>query len=389
MALDYELELLGDLVALDTDATKKTNYIECANIISQRMRELGMRIEVLDPKDLVGDGLSRPNVIGTLDMGADETIGLVTHYDVVPPGEGWTKPPFKLTIEGGKAFGRGVADDKSSIAAALGALKKVGKYARLNVKLIASPEEEIGGRWGIGYVMDHYKTRFDMGVVIDSMPNFVSIGASGVAWGEVRVFGKQGHAGYSHLADNAIPKLMRLIDEFGAFARRRENKFSTIDAPPGSPKKKVWGRLTFTMLGGGEKDNIVPGEAWARFDMRIIPEESSREAVGEMEQFFGEAKRKLGIEAKLTFNEIHEAYLTQPSSPVVRRFSDATAAVFGSPLPIAASLGGDDGNFLSAKGIPVISFGAIAEDCHFHGVDEFVRLTDLENVRDVLVKLIG
>ena len=389
MALDYELDLLGELVALDTDATKKTNYVESANIISRRMRGLGMRVEILDPKELVGDGIPRPNVIGTLDAGAEETVGFVTHYDVVPPGEGWTKPPFKLTIEGGKAFGRGVADDKSNIAASLGAVRKVGRNARLNVKVIASPEEEIGGRWGIGYVMDHCKTRFDQGVVVDSMPNFISVGASGVAQGEVRVFGKQGHAGYPYLADNAVPKLIRLIGEFDAFAKQREKKLSAIDAPPGSPRKKVWGRISFTMLGGGEKENIIPGEAWARFDMRLLPEEGSSEAIAEMERFFEEAKRRLGIEARLTFKEPHEAYFTDPSSPFVKRFSDATAAVFGSPLPIAASLGGDDGKFLQAKGIPVISFGTIAADCHFHGVDEFVRLSDMESVRDVLVKLIG
>ncbi len=389
MALDYELQLLGELVALDTDSVKKTNYVESANIISRRMRELGMRVEVLDPKELAGDGIPRPNVIGTLDAGSDETIGFVTHYDIVPPGDGWTKPPFKLTIEGGKAFGRGVADDKSAIAASLGAVRKVGKNARINVKVIASPEEEIGGRWGIGYVMDHCKTRFDQGVVIDSMPNFISIGASGVVQGEIRSIGRQGHAGYPYLADNPVPKLMRLLAEFEGFAGQRAKKLSAVDAPPGSPRKKVWGRISFTMLGGGEKENIIPGEAWARFDMRLLPEESSSVAIAEMERFFEDAKRKLGVEARLTFKEPHEAYLTDPSSSFVRCFSDATAAVFGSPLPIAASLGGDDGKFLQAKGIPVVSFGTIADDSHFHGVDEFVRLSDLESVRDVLVKLIG
>lgn len=389
MTLDYELGLLGELVALDTDATKKTNYVESANLISRRMRELGMRVEVLDPKEIVGDGIPRPNVIGTLDTGAEETIGFVTHYDIVPPGDGWTKPPFRLTIEGGKAYGRGVADDKSAIAASLGAIKKTGKHSKFNVKVIASPEEEIGGRWGIGFVMDQYKTRFDYGVVIDSMPNFVSIGASGVVQGEVKAFGRQGHAGYPHLSDNAVPKLMRLIGAFDSFARQREGKLSAIDAPPGSPRKKVWGRISFTMLGGGEKENIVPGEAWARFDMRLIPEEGSAEAIAEMERFFNDAKARLGIDARLTFKEPHEAYLTDPASPFVRRFSDATAAVFGSPLPVAASLGGDDGKFLQAKGIPVISYGAIADDSHFHGVDEFVQLTVLENVRDVLIRLIG
>lgn len=60
----------------------------------------------------------------------------------------WTKDPFKLTVENDKAFGRGTADDKSAIAACLGAINLIRDTARLNVKLIASPEEEMGENGG-------------------------------------------------------------------------------------------------------------------------------------------------------------------------------------------------------------------------------------------------
>ena len=387
--IDYELSVLKELVAIDTDVIKKTGYSKCASLLSNRMCELGLNVEIFDPMEKVGDEKPRPNVIGTLDVGAKETIGLVTHYDVVPPGDNWTKDPFKLTIEGDKAFGRGTADDKSAIAACLGAINLIKDTARLNVKLIASPEEEIGGEWGIGYIMNEVGLRFDLGVVVDDMPNFISIGASGVFSGEIRVIGKQGHAGYPHRADNPIPKLSRLITAFNGFAKMRERKLSVLDAPPDSPKKKVWGRISFTMIGGGEKENIIPGEVWTRFDMRLLPEEDPDEARFELIAFFDKMKEKLKIDAKLSFGNFNAGYLTAPSAPFVKRFADATAFVFGSPLPIAASLGGNDGKFLADKNIPVISYGAIAEDSHMHGVDEFVRLKDLKNVRDVFVHLIG
>jgi succinyl-diaminopimelate desuccinylase len=386
--LDYELSVLKEIVSVDTDVTKKTGYSQCADLISKRMSDLGLKIDILDPAEKAGDGISRPSVIGTLDVGAKETIGLVTHYDVVPPGVNWKKDPFAFTVEDGRAYGRGTSDDKSSIAASLGAVKQVGRRAKFNVKIIASPEEEIGGTWGIGYVLSE-GVMFDSGVIVDSSPDMIGIGASGIVQGEIRVFGKQGHAGYPHNANNAVMRLVELISAFDAFAEQRGRKLSKANAPPGSPKEKVWGRISFTMIGGGEKENIIPGEAWTRFDMRLLPEEAPSAACAELEDFLNQKKNEMGLDAKLAYLKIDDPYLTDPSCPLVRRFSEASKAVFGSPLPAAASLGGDDGKFLFERGIPVISYGAIAEDSNFHGKDEFVRLDDLQRVRDVLASFIG
>jgi len=388
----YEVSVLKELVEVNTDVTRKTGYADCARLIAQRMEALGLAVEVFDSAERAGDGRSRPNVVGTLDVGAGETLGLITHYDVVPPGEGWSRDPFRLTIEGDKAYGRGAADDKSAIAASLGAIRMVlakGKAgASFNVKVVASPEEEIGGQLGIGYMMRDVGLDLDCGVIVDAPPHVVSIGASGILQGTIRVVGKQGHAGYPHMADNPIPKLALLISAFEEFRKRREAKVSQIDAPPDSPKKKLWGRLSFTIVGGGEKENVIPGEAWAKFDMRLIPDEEASTARSEMIDFFEEARARFGINATLSFDKFDSGYLTDPSKPFVVRFVKAAAAVFGSPLPIAASLGGDDGKYLSERGIPVISYGAIADDTNFHGVDEFVRLSDIRKLRDVLVRLI-
>ena len=386
---NYELGLLREFVSINTDVTTKKGYTECADLVAEKMKALGLKVETFDPFSKVGDGLHRPNVIGTLDVGAERTIGLASHYDVVPPGEGWTRDPFKLTVEGDRAYGRGASDDKSSIAASLGAVKMVGENAKYNVKLIVSPEEEIGGEWGIGYVMNEVNPKLDWGVVVDAMPNTVCIGASGIVWGEIRVHGRQGHAGYPHTADNPIPKLAKLILDFDGFIRQRELKLSVLDAPPGSPKEKVWGRLSFTIMGAGEKENIIPSTAWVKFDMRVLPEELPKTASAEMLAYFNKLKEDTSVNADINFYLLEPGFVTPASEPFVKEFADATAAVFGSPLPLVASLGGDDGKFFAEKHIPVVSYGAIAEDTNFHGSDEFLRLKDLQDLRDVLAKLIG
>jgi succinyl-diaminopimelate desuccinylase len=387
--IDYELDLLSRLVSINTDVSKKTGYSECANLISKEMKAIGLNVDIYDPMAQTGDGKPRPNVVGTLDVGAKKTIGLITHYDVVPPGEGWKHNPYKLTVEGDRAYGRGAADDKSAIAASLGALRLLGKNAKYNVILATSPDEETGGVWGIGYLMREIKLKLDCGVVVDSMPNMVTIGACGRITGEIRVFGKQGHAGYNYLADNPIPKLARLLVELEGFVKQREQKLSAIDAPPMSPKKKLWGRISFTIIGGGEKENVVPAAAWTRFDLRLLPDEEALEAKSELLAYFEQAREKLGINAELTYDYEDLGFITATSTPFVKAFSEATSSVFGSPLPLAASLGGDDGKFLSERGIPVVSYGAIADDTQFHGTDEFVYLKDIASLRDVLVKLIG
>ncbi len=386
MEIEYELSLLKELVKIDTDVTKKIGYPECSSLIRERMADLGLKVEVFDPN--LKDGIKRPSIVGTLDVGSETTIGFVTHYDVVPAGDCWSKPPFELSIEGERAFGRGAADDKSAIATTLGAINLVGDNTRFNVKVLASPEEEVGGEWGIGYLMQSVGLKFDFGIIVDSMPNTVSIGASGIVQGEIKVIGKQGHAGYPHHAINPVHELTKLINRFDKFIKTREDKLSSVDAPPGSPKKKVWGRLSFTMLGGGVKENVIPSNAWTRFDMRLLPEEDPEVAKKEMCEFFEGIKNELRGLASLSFKSTDRGYLTPPTNSYVQAFVASTREVFGYPLPIAASLGGDDGRFLDNKGIPVVSYGTIAEDTNFHGIDEFVYLKDLKNVRDVFATFI-
>ncbi len=75
----------------------------------------------------------------------EETVGVLAHLDVVPAGDGWTKPPFICTEENGRLYGRGVNDDKGPALAALfamRALKEAGIPLKRSIRLILGCDEE-------------------------------------------------------------------------------------------------------------------------------------------------------------------------------------------------------------------------------------------------------
>ena len=76
-----------------------------------------------------------------------QSMGILAHLDVVPAGDGWVRPPFALTVEDGRLYGRGVGDDKGPALAALFAMravKEAGIPLKDNVKLILGCDEETG-----------------------------------------------------------------------------------------------------------------------------------------------------------------------------------------------------------------------------------------------------
>lgn len=210
-----------------------------------------------------------------MDSGSDVTLLLESHFDVVPSGPDWTYPPYKLTLRNGKAFGRGTADNKAGIAAAIGAMRLLNKENwDINLKLIASVDEEIGGRYGVDYVLSDYGLRGDAALVLDADPENLYLGANGLIWGKITVKGKQGHAGYSYKAKNAIVETINLLSALDVYKKRVEKKESFLHAPPEAPKQNIWGRFNVTVIKAGEKENIIPGICEVRFDRRLLPEES-------------------------------------------------------------------------------------------------------------------
>lgn len=112
-------------------------------------------------KDMGFETSNHEGYVGFIDWGeGDEILGVLSHVDVVPPGdpEAWSAPPFELTERDGILYGRGTADDKGPLLSALygaQALKKMGLTPKKKLRFIIGTNEETG--WGC---MDYYKAHF-------------------------------------------------------------------------------------------------------------------------------------------------------------------------------------------------------------------------------------
>lgn len=388
MTLDFEIDLLSRLVKINSESVPKTGYDKCATIIIEEAKNNSLKWEIVDGEKGAKDGLSRPNVIVTLDSGSDVTLILESHFDVVPPGTGWKYPPFELTVEQGKAYGRGTADNKAGIAAIIGALRILSnEKLDINLKLVAGVDEEIGGRFGVDYVMSDFGLKGDAALIVDAGPESLFLGASGIIWGKVTVKGQQGHAGYPFKSKNAINEAMKLIDKFEEYRGLVEKRESILHAPLGSPRDFVWGRYSITVIRGGEKENVIPGICEFSFDRRLLPEESLERAEKELIDFFHMALEETGCDAYLEVVNKQQGYQTSKDVAFVKTVTENIRKTIGKTLPYSAELGGNDGSFFAKNGIPVVCYGPIRADTCYHGVDEFVYLQDIKNTRDLIVNL--
>lgn len=88
------------------------------------------------------------NYVLTADLGDDDpNLGILCHLDVVPDGSGWTYPPYKLTLDGGRLYGRGTIDNKGPAIAAFYAMKAIKDLEiplKKSVRLILGSDEENG-----------------------------------------------------------------------------------------------------------------------------------------------------------------------------------------------------------------------------------------------------
>ena len=119
---------LARLLAIDTSFPPGDGYGAMADLAEELVAPLGFSCrrvsvpEALWSTPAGGASGERVNLIAERGSGLPP-CSLYFHVDTVPPGEGWTVPPFALTRTGGRLHGRGAADMKGTIAATLAALQ--------------------------------------------------------------------------------------------------------------------------------------------------------------------------------------------------------------------------------------------------------------------------
>ncbi|MBY4637596.1 succinyl-diaminopimelate desuccinylase [Sphingopyxis sp. XHP0097] len=295
-------------------------------------------------------------------------FGFAGHLDVVPPGVGWTGDAFVPEVRGELLYGRGAVDMKGAIAAFVAAVAATPTECG-TVSLIITGDEEGAAIFGTRALMEHMDARGirpDMIVVgeptsVNRLGDMVKIGRRGSVNIWIDVPGTQGHVAYPHLADNPIPKLVKILAAIDAVS---------LDAGTDWFQPS---NIEFTDIEvGNGATNVIPASARARLSIRFNDRHSGAELIAMVERLAHDVEPRAKVMGKIS----GEAFLTPPgelSSLVAEAIHAETDVV----AEMSTSGGTSDARFLHAL-CPVVEFGLT--NATMHKLDEAVAVEDLHTL---------
>jgi succinyl-diaminopimelate desuccinylase len=309
------------------------------------------------------------------------------HTDVVAPGDlrAWTADPFQGDILGegpeARLVGRGAVDMKGAIAAfvaAVSALLVRDGPPRGSIGLLITGDEEgcsINGTRALLPWLAERGERPDVCLVgeptnPERLGEAMKIGRRGSLNGRLVVEGVQGHAAYPHLADNPLPRLVRMLDSLIDCLLDE----GTAHFPPST--------LTLTSIDAGNAaTNVIPAAASAAFNIRFNPLHTAESLEAWLRRRFD----SVGGAYRLDLTLSGEAFLTEPG-PFSALVAAAVARVTGLQPALTTTGGTSDARFLKDL-CPVVEFGLVGRT--MHKVDEAVAVADLSHLTDIYLTLLG
>jgi len=336
------------------------------------LRAVGFdRIEQYSAKDArVSSGL-RPNVVAYLNGRTERRLWIVTHMDVVPPGDDslWTvSKPFNPVLVNDKVHGRGSEDNGQSIVASIfaaKALKKLGIAPKRTLALAFVSDEEQGSVFGIQHLLNEgLFSKDDLIVVPDSGDedgSFIEIVEKSILWLRIITIGKQTHASLPNKGLNAHRIGMEAalaLDKMLHENYTLTDPFFSVPASTFEPTRKDK---------NVDAINIVPGEDAVYFDCRILPKYD----VEEILQRISSTLKKIGEETGATIKvEILQKQvapsLVDDNSEIVPLLKNALKSFRNIDAKVGGIGGGTCAAFFRKRGLPAIVWSTVDEVAHQH-----------------------
>jgi len=290
-------------------------------------------VTVINAPDLDAPTGFRPNILMKHEGGdRSKTIWIMTHMDVVPPGElaQWNGNPFKPWVEEGKIFGRGVEDNQQDMVAsiyALKAFKDEGILPSHPVGLALVADEETGSEKGLSYVLsktDVFRAQ-DLIIVPDAGNEdgtMIEVSEKSILWLKFKAIGKQAHGSTPEKGINSFKANSFLITKLNSLYQIFGEKDPLFDPPISTfePTKKE---------ANVPNINTIPGEDIFFMDNRILPQYSLRDVEAEIKKMTAEIEHD--FEVKISIEEQQKAPAappTAPDAPVVDSLKKAVLDVY-------------------------------------------------------------
>jgi acetylornithine deacetylase/succinyl-diaminopimelate desuccinylase-like protein len=434
LALEAQTWLI-DLIKINT-SNPPGGEEPAAKYVASVLQKEGLNPEILE----MGPG--RSAVVARLRSAAmaepSKALLLVAHLDVVPADKThWSVDPFGGVVKDGYIYGRGAIDDKGMLAANLAAFIALKRSAvRLNrdVIFLATADEETSGEASIANLANKYWDKFAAGFAINEGGNvfvvngkvqYIGLQASEKVSMNINVTarGTSGHASQP-TKDNAVVHLATAVGKIGAYAA--PVRFTTIvrryfeglapleddevgkwlrslDTPDRgehaqhviSDDSPLWNAMMRdtiapTILNAGTARNVIPGEAHANLNVRLLPGDTINTVLLDL--------TKLVNDPAIHFDVLPTTSLAAPDSSLETEFYATIARVAtrefgGAPTLPFQSTWATDSSTLRLRNVQaygLVPFPLNDEDLkRMHGDDERLSIASFTKGVDVLAKIVA
>jgi succinyl-diaminopimelate desuccinylase len=291
-------------------------------------------VTVIKAPDLDAPAGYRPNILAYhKGKSSARTVWVMTHMDVVPPGEVslWDGNPFKAWVEKGRVYGRGVEDNQQDMVASLFAVKAFkaeGLLPACDIAVALVADEETGSGKGIGYVLENHKVfrKQDLIVVPDAgneTGTMIEVAEKSILWLKFKTLGKQAHGSTPERGINSFKAASYLITSLTRlynFFPEREKLF----APPLSTFEPTKKEANVPNI------NTIPGEDVFYMDCRILPQYKVADVEKRIKAIAADIEKKFRVRIEIGIEQKAPAAPPTPAqAPVVTALRKAIKSVYG------------------------------------------------------------
>jgi acetylornithine deacetylase/succinyl-diaminopimelate desuccinylase-like protein len=385
-----QIEFLRQIVRVPSDTPPGDNA-PAAEKAAELLTQLGYVVErhPVDDGFLTAYGMqSVTNLVVRHKFGTGgPTIALNSHGDVVPPGEGWTRPPYEGVIENGRMYARGVAVSKSDIATytfALEALRHAASQgARFNgtVELHFTYDEEFGGLAGPGWLLEKKLSKPDYAIGA-GFSYAVVTAHNGCLQLEVTVHGKAAHGAMPETGNDALQAAVAILNALYFAAADYRQIMSAVEGI-------THPTLNVGLIAGGINTNVVPDKVVFKLDRRMIPEEDPTAVEAALRSLIElVAARHAGI--RVDIRRLLLSYALKPlpgHEKLLQVLQRHAKRVFGEDIPAVGVPLYTDARLYGEHGCPIVLYGAGPRtilESNAKRADENLLLEDLRKATHVV-----
>ena len=257
------LDTLKEFVNIETGSRDMEGLAQASDLLAAKLRALGGQVELIQPPEAAMYRMAdTPPQVGRIVQATfrgkgSRRILLIAHMDTVYLRGMLAKQPFR--IDGNKAYGVGIADDKQGVAMVVhvvALLKAIGfdEYGTLTV--MVNGDEEISSPGSRNYIAD-------AGAAHDAVLSFeagradparIALATSGIASVDLKVEGRASHAGAA--PERGVNALYELSHQL--------LQMRDLSEP------QVGLKLNWTISQAGTNRNVIPAYATAQADVRVL-----------------------------------------------------------------------------------------------------------------------